>query len=289
MSAGLAPTPTPRPAATVVLCRERFTDGAIEVLLLRRHDNLPFMGGAHVFPGGRVEDSDDRTEASTQAPDAAARVQRELAHAAPSRIDRQYRIAAIRELIEEAGVLLARGARGAADVASAQRVRAALADGTGFFDALAAEDLRADVGALVPVAHWVTPAGERRRYDTRFYLAEMPEGQHAAHDGVEATAAAWMRPVDAVAQAYAGTLRLPPPTWITLDALSAHDSLASLRTWAASRTVPRVEPRVLTVQGRAVTVLPGDPEWPVPPDAERPRHTRFRLTDDGWWQPAPVD
>lgn len=286
---------SPRAAATVVVCRPASDGRGVEVLLVQRHAGMAFMGGAHVFPGGRVDDVDDTDEpfsADTTPATLAPTASRQVPHFADldARSDRRHRAAAIRELLEEAGVLLAHGPLGVADAPTAARVRAALSDGVTLPAALTAEGLRASGAALIPLAHWVTPALERRRFDTRFYLAVMPSTQVASHDGSEATAIAWMSPADALAQAARGTMRLPPPTWTTLATLAPHTDLASLTAWARGRTIVRIEPRMHhDAEGCTVSVLPGDPTFPAPEGWETPGQTRFRLGADGWWTPEPRD
>ena len=217
-------TTGPRPiqqAATVVLARPH--NSGFEIFLVRRHDNIAFMGGAHVFPGGRVDDTD-------------------LA------ADDPFRAAAVRELIEEAGVRVA-------------------------------------PGALVPFANWVTPEGELRRYDTIFFLARLPEGESAAHDGSETTESLWLTPADAIAAAAAGTIALPPPTWTTLRQLAEFASLDAAWSWAARQPLVRIQPRIVDrADGSRLILLPGDAEHPRV-DGFVPHATRFIL-QNGRWQPA---
>lgn len=260
---------------------------------MQRHAGMAFMGGAHVFPGGRVDDADDADEPSSAGHTPATLAQSSLVPRfvdLDARHERRYRMAAIRELLEEAGVLLAHGPLGPVDAQVAARVRAALAGGVTLAAALTAEGVRAAGASLIPLAHWVTPALERRRFDTRFFLAEMPATQVASHDGAEATALVWISPAEALAQAARGAMRLPPPTWTTLAALAPYCDLASLTAWARSRTIVRIEPRMhQDAEGRTVSVMPGDPTFPAPEGWETPGHTRFRLGADGWWVPEPRD
>ena len=94
------------------------------------------------------------------------------------------------------------------------------------------------VDDLVPLAHWVTPEIEIRRYDTRFFLARMPEGQEARYDNSETTAQAWLTPKEALDQASAGSILLPPPTWTTLRQLERSASVDALWSWATRRSWP---------------------------------------------------
>lgn len=286
VSTGTAPRTIPplRPAATVVVVRPGDEDG-FEVLLVRRSDRVAFMAGAYVFPGGRVDDGDDA--APEAAPEESSRFE-DLDAAA----ERRHRVAALRELLEEAGVLLAStadagdGTRGHADAALAARVRAALQSGAGFTAAVHDAGLHLSLEALVPFAHWVTPEIEIRRFDTRFYLARMPDGQDAAHDDGEMTALEWVTPAGALARCAAGTMRLPPPTWTTLTQLARFTTLDAAAAWARSCPIPRLQPRLFEEAGGRMVVLPGDPLWPAeidPPFAA----TRFVLHPDLGWIPAP--
>lgn len=256
-----------RPAATVVLVRP--SARRFEVFLVRRHDNVAFMGGAHVFPGGRVDPADHSMGEALA-----------------------YQLAAIRELFEEAGVLLARDVDG-----GFVRMTGAAADRfAGYRKALAAgqitlpavlqqERLQPYTDALAMFAHWVTPAVETRRFDTRFFLAVAPPGQEAAHDDGETTDGIWLDPLDAIDRALSGDIALPPPTWTTLRSLSTLADVDAAWTWATSRTVPRIEPGFLVRDdGTRLVLLPGDPLMPAVPGFE-PQETRFVLAD-GRWRPV---
>ncbi|HUU33175.1 MAG TPA: hypothetical protein VMW48_03875 [Vicinamibacterales bacterium] len=164
------PVAPARPAATVVVLRPA-PDAPFHVLLVRRSDQVAFMAGAYVFPGGRVDDTD--TPEPAGACDGLDTMGR-FADLTPLD-EARHRVAAIRELLEEAGVLLARDAAGAmADAATAAAMRVALMPQVSLVQHLAAEGLRAALDAVQPFAHWVTPEIEMRRFDTRFLLARVP-------------------------------------------------------------------------------------------------------------------
>jgi len=237
-----------RPAATVVVLRESGNADRFEVLLVRRHDNVAFMGGAYVFPGGRVDDEDaavahaqaavSLAEQPSRFPDLTA--DRELA----------YRVAAAREVFEETGV-------------------------------------RLSASALVPFAHWVTPEIETRRYDTRFFLAEMPAGQEARHDEGEMTDLAWLSPADAIAQCQADAILLPPPTWTTLKRLARFAAIADAFAWARTIPIVTIQPGFISTEHVTMLTLPGDPTYPALDGWEVPDDTRFLLRD-GRWRPVTV-
>ncbi len=146
-------------------------------------------------------------------------------------------------------------------------------------------NLDIDVTGLVPFAHWVTPAIEIRRYDTRFFLARMPEGQQARHDDQETTASAWLTPDEAIDESVAGRIMLPPPTWTTLRQLQPFSSVDQVFTWANGRTIVRIEPGFIKNDEVTMLTLPGDPLFPTVPGWDVPEETRFVLTDRNRWQP----
>lgn len=234
------PASTPRPASTIVVLRDSST--SFEVLMVRRHDNVAFMGGAFVFPGGRVDD-DDLARATSEAAGSSLPASR-FPDLTPVQ-DYAHRLAAARELVEEVGLTIT----------------------------------PAD---LVPFAHWVTPEVETRRYDARFFLARMPTGQTAVHDARETTALAWFSPPDAVARCRAGEILLPPPTWTTLKRLERFASAADVLAWAGTTRIVRVQPAFLRSEHQTLLTLPGDPTHPPIEGWEVPEHTRFMLRDGRW-------
>ena len=276
------PSPvTPRPAATVIVLRPA-SETPFEVLMVRRNDQVAFMAGAHVFPGGRVDDTD--TAQPVAACDGIGTLGR-LADLAPAD-EARYRVAAIRELLEEAGVLLARDARGAmADDATAASVRASLPVTSSFVHHLAERNLRVALDAVMPFAHWVTPEIESRRYDTRFLLARVPAGQQASHDHGETTALDWLTPLEAVARGELGEIVLPPPTWVTLMRLARFASIDEAWQWAATTPIACIQPWVVK-DGLASLMLLGDATGPLPPGAEPFEGIRFEQIVGVGWRPV---
>lgn len=236
----------PRPAATVIVVRDSSATRSFDVLMVRRNDTIAFMGGAHVFPGGRVDDSDAAAarghlvaaETVSRFPDLTAET--ELV----------YRLAAVRELEEEVGI----------------RVKA---------------------NDLVPFGHWVTPEIETRRYDTRFFLIEIPAGQEAQHDEEETTALVWLSPTDAIDRCRRGDIMLPPPTWTTLKRFSRFASIPAAFAWAHAARIVTIQPALIRDEHQTMLTLPGDPTYPPIDGWEVPEETRF-LLQDGRWRPIPV-
>jgi hypothetical protein len=208
----------------------------------------------------------------------------------------QYHLAAIRELFEEAGVLLARERHGrfahTADPGAAPRFlayRAALHAGQTTLRAIVErEGLRIALDAVTPIAHWVTPEVEPRRFDTRFFITRMPERQHAVHDATETTGSFWIQPADALARCLADEIVLGPPTWQTLKDLSAFHTVDDVLAWADRRLVHRVEPKFFQEHDTSLLVLPGDPLYPTTDDLAFHGDTRFVL-ESGRWRARPAD
>ena len=264
-----------RPASTVVLIRP--SKARFEVFLVRRHDNVAFMGGAHVFPGGRV-DAADRIEQPQRICDGVA----EAAARMPDLPETEavaYHVAAIRELFEEAGVLLARPF----DAERVRPFRQDVASGALTLEQLATrEGLRLALDELVLFAHWVTPAIEIKRFDTRFFVARLPEGADPVHDNGETTHSEWMDPEDAVERCRRNDIALPPPTWTTLRTLEKLTSVDEAIAWARARQLVRIEPGFISNEEVTMLTLPGDPTFPPVEGFETPEETRFILTDGRW-------
>lgn len=220
---------TPRPAATIVLLRDG--EGGMEVLLMRRSRRAGFVPGAYVFPGGRVDGSDATPEAMELLADLtpeAASGRLGLPDADPPAI--AYYLAALREAFEETGILVGERPDGspprtAAENSDVDAVRDDLMQNRiGFADALTALDCRVDGDRVEYIAHWITPTPEPRRYDTRFFAAQVPAGTEAIVDPREMTEALWLTPRDALHRCDEGDLPMVFPTIKTLEQLAAYDS-----------------------------------------------------------------
>ena len=285
MSKFASSSPAVHPAATVIVLR----DGAAapEVFMVRRHEATAFMGGAFVFPGGRVDqrdrDVDERCWAGMR-DDTLHLAGLDPAEAAA------FHVAAARELFEEAGVLLARDSGGAfvslADADAHQRFkqyRADVHEGVELLSAiLEREGLRVALDALVPFAHWVTPPVDTRRFDTRFFVTRVPADQTPAHDEKETTASVWITARDAIGRCRDDEIVLPPPTWTTLRELEPFASVDETIAWARRRRIERREPKFVDDHGTKMLLLPGDPLNPEPSLEPAPRETRFILTNGRW-------
>lgn len=238
-----------RPAATIVLLRDG--EAGPEVLLLKRLHSAGFVPGAYVFPGGRVDPADaDRrviARADGLAPDAEP--------------EPMYWVAALRELFEETGVLLARGASGEALPCAADDPllvgarEALLEERLSFLEVLESLEAGLALSEVVYFAHWITPVAEARRYDTRFFLARLPAGCEATADPRETAEALWLTPAEALRRFRDGHLPMVFPTASTLEALagfaSAEDALAASRGRPVAPILPRL---VRTERGVGIVV-----------------------------------
>lgn len=215
-----------RDGATVMLVRDGdHADRPLEVFMLRRHPRTAF-GSVHVFPGGVVDVTDHATDLDGRCPgltDADASARLGIDHGG-----RAFWVAAIRESFEEAGVLLARHADGRAvrfdhapevEARFDEHRRQVHAGSRSLLEVLAAEELVLCVDEVRYVSHWITPEGEPKRFDTRFFLARAPEGQAYVHDDDELIGSEWVRPGDALARCEAGDFAMIYPTIASLESI----------------------------------------------------------------------
>jgi 8-oxo-dGTP pyrophosphatase MutT (NUDIX family) len=244
----------PAPSATVVLLRDARDD--VEVFLQRRHGRSDVLGGAYVFPGGKADAQDSAWAARLDRPAGELHAllgEPELAEGEAAALF----VTAIRELFEEAGLLLA-------DVSpdAARAHWAALRAGTPFHALLAPLPLRLAASALQPWSRWITPtlgSTHRKRFDTRFFIATVPPGQEAAHDEHEATESLWLAPRAALRQYWDGAIDLAPPQIMSLTHLARHRSVASVLAQARGGRPPCIRPEPREVDGVRVLCYPGDP------------------------------
>lgn len=285
----VAPT---RDAATVLALRD--TEAGPQVFMVRRDSRMGFLGGAHVFPGGALDphDCDAASLAIASGFEAVGDLGR--IHADVQRA-RGLLLAAVRELFEESGILLARDADGdwvdldeegprAARLAAG---RAELSNHGGDLAALlVADNLRIDVSGLRLFAHWVTPEREKKRFDTRFFLARAPERQSARHCEIESSAGEWITPGQAMARYRAREIELVPPTIASLERLAEFADVDSALAAFVKAEIPCIFPKIF-LDGEIVILYPGDADYesgePKPP-AGRPVN-RLVMRDGLWHRP----
>jgi len=265
----------PKLAATVLLFRD--TGAAVEVLLVRRHAAIAFMGGIWVFPGGKLEPADMSPPALARVPaEARRRCEAWVAQAArPCSAEQALGlyIAACRETFEEAGLLLAHGTGGARctseHVARLQPERERIArEPAAFAEMLEREDLLLDA-ALIPWAHWVTPSAERIRFDARFFAGAVPADHGVTLDVTESTHHAWMPPSEALAAYARGEIVLAGPTIVTLSeaaaSLEEHGSLRAMLAAEDGRPIAPVIPKLRWEGDVVMAYQPWDPEYDAIP------------------------
>jgi 8-oxo-dGTP pyrophosphatase MutT (NUDIX family) len=225
----------PRDAATVILLRPREADGEAEVFLLRRHRKSSFMAQSFVFPGGAVDEGEDA------------------------------RLAAARELFEEAGVLLT-STPASPEVLAGLRAQLAEQGSAALASLLDGAGLALDLDALTPFSHWITPSAESKRFSARFFAAVLPTGQTPSFDNVETVDEAWVTPAEALGRN--AELRLPPPQLRTLIELipvasQGPEAVLDLARARAAEICPIV-PRLLQDEAAPkgfVLLCPWDPDY----------------------------
>jgi 8-oxo-dGTP pyrophosphatase MutT (NUDIX family) len=288
----------PRDSATVILLRDR-PGGPYELFLMRRHRDQTFMGGASVFPGGRLDDADKAPALAACTGGLSAADARRLLQEPdlPEPTAFGLFLAAIRETFEEAGVLLARDASGRlVDLTDPERAtrlaayRLELHEARLTLSELAGrERIRYAPDLLIPYSHWITPAIEPRRFDTRFFLARLPEGQAAIHDRMELTESHWMTPALALAEHGAGRIVLMPPTLKTIEELQAFSRTRELFAAARSRQIGTILPEAFRTADSFGVRLPNDAEYTL--DAFRqppcPGETSRIVMQNGIWRTLP--
>jgi len=257
-----APVP-PVDAATLILVRDG-EDGLLEVFCVRRHGKSPFLGGAIVFPGGKLDPSDGLVSKTTGlAPRAALlarndrpRVDTAAMFAAEEAYAHALAVCACRESLEEGGVLPTTPVVSGAIL---DRLRRELAEGAPLDHVLeGCGSLRLDTQALRPFGRWVTPEAEARRFDARFFLAAVPKGQLGAADDHETVAALWAPPLRMLEAFRNGEVFLAPPTLRALELLSDATTVDEAFALASRQSLLPICPRFVPGDP-PLLAIPGDP------------------------------
>ena len=259
-----------RPAATVMLIRD-IENGEFEVFMLQRTLNAAFAGGMYVFPGGRVDELDGIEELEQLCDGLDDKHASGLLQIPSGGL--AYWVAAIRECFEEAGVLLARNSQTKQLVAFDEpaiiqrfdEARLKIHDSSlSVIDLCRSENLSLVTESIHYVSHWITPVGEARRFDTRFFVARAPESQEPLHDSQETIASLWVRPQDALDKLARGDLAMFPPTSENLKFLANFKTTDEVLAAAKKVSNPvAILPRLRTnSDGKVIGVLmPGDPGY----------------------------
>ena len=244
---------TPRPAATVLMLRDG--PNGMEVFMVKRHHEIDFAKGALVFPGGSA-DPGDASAIVRKRSDGGEKISEEAL---------RFRIACIREAFEETGLLLCRKAD-APEVLEADECEALHhyrekleANELDFGQFLEAENLIACLDRLEHFAHWITPAGMPKRFDTHFYVARTPARQMAKHDGSENVDSVWITPADACAAADRGEYTIIFPTRVNIEKLDRMGKdVASAMANIAKDHVVTVLPQVTPIEGGRIMKIPAE-------------------------------
>ncbi|MCA9628695.1 MAG: hypothetical protein KC766_13550 [Myxococcales bacterium] len=271
----------PVPAATVIIGRPA-ADGGIEVFCVKRHQKSGFLGGAVVFPGGKVDAGDQHPDWQDWHTPLSAR----SAHLGEGALG--FAVAALRETLEEAAILPLVGDPLAA--AEALELRAELSmrgEQTGapagdIFRMLIQErDWVLDTARLVPLWRWTTPRAEKRRFETPFYWLDLPAGQLGESDRHETTQGFWSTPRALLERWAAGEVFLAPPTSRSLELLSDLDAPSDVPALAEKHSLAPICPELVFEGQSTILALPGDPlhsqASPVGGSEDGP--TRFVLED----------
>jgi 8-oxo-dGTP pyrophosphatase MutT (NUDIX family) len=258
---------TPFPASSVILVRDT-PQGGVETFLVKRHGESSFMGGLYAFPGGKVEASDSSDELF----DCVEGLSRDAAQdclgaGEASVIAAAYWIAAIREVFEEVGVLFARDAAGNPlrfeDEEKQQRFERyrglLFTKEISFNQLLQQEHLTLMVPQLFYYEHWITPVARPIRYDTYFFLAEIPAGQTPSIDYHEINEGLWQRIVVALEENTRGARPLTPPALCMLHGLQSFSSVHAIKEFCRTKRMSDpIVPLLTTIDGRETILLPAD-------------------------------
>jgi 8-oxo-dGTP pyrophosphatase MutT (NUDIX family) len=295
----------PKKATTIILLREKMPEG-FEVFLLKRHEKSSFMGGNFVYPGGRV----DRNDGSSEICSVCKGITLEQAHrilGGPLSPDESlaHWVAGIRELFEEAGVLLAYDQTGnpflLKDPAERERFsnyRNLLQKNKVTICQLVQEEkLILALDQLHYYAYWITPEARSERFDTRFFLAYHPVGQEASSDQRETTTGVWLTPKEALEGNLRREVLLSPPTLKTLEDLSRFKDIDEVFHSLKKNEIHPTLPILTKISGDPLIILPWDPDYeifqkgqiPSPINHGRPSqpgdNTSRLLMKEGCWLP----
>ena len=295
----------PKNAATVILLRVRKPEG-FDVFLLRRHEKSSFMGGNFVYPGRRVDRDDGSLEICSFSKGITFdEAQKILGGTFSPEESFAHWIAAIRELFEEAGVLLAYDQKGNLfqlrnrdEREKFLHYRESLQKGGLTICEMAQkEKLLFALDLLHYYAHWITPEARSERFDTRFFLARYPLGQEASHDQKETTAGIWITPRKALEENLKGEAILSPPTLKTLEDLSRFKTINEVFTSLRNTEIKPILPVLTKISSGPLILFPWDPEYetyqkgeiPSPLNHGRPSQTGDNTTrlilKEGIWHP----
>jgi 8-oxo-dGTP pyrophosphatase MutT (NUDIX family) len=259
-------TTPPRASATVVLLRDAPQKG-LEVFLLRRHTDSAVLGGAYVFPGGKLDEADSSELVLRHLDQDPLNLHHSLAEPdIQTHMAAGLYVAAIREALEECGVLYARARNSDAlahDTVQRAQWQKRLHAGETFANVLSSGNLQLDTQHLAPWSRWITPrmpSVTSKRFDTRFFVAVLPPKQTPIHDDVEAVDSIWLSPRDALLKYWDRGISMAPPQIMTLVNLLPYADCASVLRAALARKPSTVMPETFDADGLRHICYPGDPQ-----------------------------
>ncbi len=226
------------PASTVLIVRDGKND--LEVFMVVRHHEIDFASGALVFPGGKV-DQEDLNIQINQFINKEKKINDE---------EMGFRIAGIRECYEEAGVLFANSSENSTRITKNRLSQLEVwrdrfnNKESSMYDFASQENLTFTVDDLIPYAHWITPDMMPKRFDTRFYIAEAPDGHKGLHDGGESVDSIWISPKRAIEDCNANKRTIIFPTRMNLEKLSKFDNVEDAITSLRKEEIVTVEPKI---------------------------------------------
>ncbi|MBW1780659.1 MAG: hypothetical protein JRL30_07950 [Deltaproteobacteria bacterium] len=253
----------PIPASTIILIRHR--EEPMQVYLLKRSSRCDFMPGNYVFPGGTVDSEDKGREFWKKHIDMdSGQVKNRLSGGLNIEDAMAHGIAAIRETFEEAGILLAHGDhKGDRNLEQLREHR--------YRHRLPKAWLREQVllkgwtltfSGLAPWSHWITPKARSKRYDTRFFMAFMPEDQECRPDNRETTHGIWITPEKALQGNLKGKVPLSPPAVVTMQELLCYSDVGALKREVKTRAWGEEWiPRLVRTNAGGLLLLPWDPQY----------------------------
>jgi len=261
----------PKKAATVILLKDKEPEG-FEVFLLKRHEKSSFMGGNFVYPGGRVDRDDGSLEVCSLSKGMTLEEAQKIlgGNFSPEESFAHW-IAGIRELFEEAGILLAYDQKGNLfqvrnrdEQEKFLHYRESLQkSGPTICEMAQKEKLLFALDQLLYYAHWITPEARSERFDTRFFLARYPSGQEASHDQKETTAGIWITPQKALEENLKGEVMLSPPTLKTLEDLARFKTIDELFTSLRNTEIQPILPVLTKISSGPLIIFPWDPEYEI--------------------------
>ena len=257
---------TPSHASSVILVRD--TPQGVETFLVKRHLASRFMGGLYAFPGGKVEISDSTDQLLDCVEGLSGDASQDgLGAGVYPGVAEIYWIAAMREVFEEVGVLFAHDAAGnplrfddRKKQQRFERYRGLLfRKEASFTQLLQQEHLRLMIPELLYYEHWITPVARSIRYDTHFFLAEIPVGQAPSIDYQEINEGIWQRLAVAMKENTRGIRPLTPPALCMLYGLQSFSSVRTIKEFCMTKQISEpIVPVLTTIDGQETILLPGD-------------------------------